>query len=109
MKYDIAKNDEGPLRRTKVKKDEKHSPLSKPNSHETSLATGNAIVVPNDQESLPKHHPGADERLGNIETHMAVRYGKPCLIDDPLFLILRQFHLPHVPYGHDSSSSRIIL
>ncbi|EKM74933.1 hypothetical protein AGABI1DRAFT_47181, partial [Agaricus bisporus var. burnettii JB137-S8] len=74
MKYDIAKNDEGPLRRTKVKKDEKHSPLSKPNSHETPLATGNTIVVPNDQESLPKHHPGADERLGNIETHMAVRY-----------------------------------
>lgn len=83
MKYDIAKNDEGPLRRTRTKKDEKHSPLSKSSTHaEPPLAPNDGVVVPSDQESLPKHHPGADERLGNIETHLAVRYGKPHLFYD---------------------------
>jgi hypothetical protein len=83
MKYDIAKNDEGPLRRTKAKKDERHPASSKLNIHtESPLTSDGAIVVPNDQESLPKDHPGVDERLGNIESHLAVRYGKTRLLYD---------------------------
>ncbi|KXN90829.1 MAP3K12-binding inhibitory protein 1 [Leucoagaricus sp. SymC.cos] len=72
MKYDIAKNDEGPLRRTKAKKgDGKHSAVQLPSS---ARVEGSVVVVPSDEEALSKHLPGVDERLANIETHLAVRY-----------------------------------
>jgi hypothetical protein len=64
MKFDIAKNEEGPLRRTlKVEmKDENNRPTDK----------GDHLVTAN-------RHPGLDERLKNLETHLAMRYGKFCL------------------------------
>ncbi|KAF8482681.1 hypothetical protein DFH94DRAFT_728931 [Russula ochroleuca] len=59
MKFDIAKNEEGPLRRTlKVEmKDENNRPTDK----------GDHLVTAN-------RHPGLDERLKNLETHLAMRY-----------------------------------
>lgn len=64
MKFDIAKNEEGPLRRTlKVEmKDENMRPLDK-TTEDGRLVTSN-------------RHPGLDERLKNLETHLAMRYGK---------------------------------
>lgn len=75
MKYDIAKNDDGPLRRTRTKKGDVQ-PL------ETQLNPGGGIpgpatggLVTSDQEALSKHHPGIDERLSGVEAHLAIRYG----------------------------------
>ena len=66
MKFDIAKNEEGPLRRTlKVEmKDENNRPTDKDKPSE-----GNQVATAN-------RHPGLDERLKNLETHLAMRYGK---------------------------------
>lgn len=71
MKYDIAKNEEGPLRRTV-----KHGGTSQdiPNSEGTGRQT--ATITNTLSREL---HPGLDERLANIESHLAVRYGKPRL------------------------------
>ena len=65
MKFDIAKNEEGPLRRTlKVEmKDDNNRPTDKGKASEVNPATAN-------------RHPGLDERLNNLETHLAMRYGK---------------------------------
>jgi hypothetical protein len=70
MKFDIAKNEEGPLRRTlKVEvKNDRNSPTDK-------NCDGNNSVTAN-------RHPGADERLNNLETHLAMRYGKLVLFHD---------------------------
>ncbi|KAI0256225.1 hypothetical protein BJV78DRAFT_1170103 [Lactifluus subvellereus] len=62
MKFDIAKNEEGPLRGTlklEVKK-ERDRPTDK------SVDGDNSVTV--------DRHPGLDERLKNLETHLAMRY-----------------------------------
>jgi hypothetical protein len=63
MKFDIAKNEEGPLRRTLTAevKEEKHIPTDE-RADVSSLVTAS-------------RHPGLDERLKNLETHLAMRYG----------------------------------
>jgi len=72
MKYDIAKNDDGPLSRTKARKS---------NGRQSEVPTASSdrardpVVVPSDETALPRHHPGIDARLTDIETHLAVRYG----------------------------------
>jgi hypothetical protein len=73
MKYDIAKNDVGPLRRTKMKKVDSEQSTSHQSS---SRRSEGPINVPTDEEALPKDHAGVDERLSNIETHLAIRYGQ---------------------------------
>jgi hypothetical protein len=73
MRYDIAKNDDGPLRRTKAKKGDSQQSTSQQSSN---TRPGGEVVLLNDEDALPKHHPGADERLSNIEAHLAVRYGQ---------------------------------
>jgi len=72
MKYDIAKNDDGPLSRTKAKKSNGWQPEV---STASSDRARDPIVVPNDETALPGHHPAIDARLTDIETHLAVRYG----------------------------------
>jgi len=59
MKFDIAKNEEGPLRRT-LKKNENNRTTDK-------IAEGDHLVT-------ASRHPGLDERLKNLETHLALRY-----------------------------------
>ncbi|KAF5351664.1 hypothetical protein D9756_007714 [Leucocoprinus leucothites] len=71
MKYDIAKNDEGPLSRTKARKKDIEQSVKEGAS---SARTEGPIAIPRDEEALPRHHPGVDDRLSNIETHLAVRY-----------------------------------
>lgn len=71
MKYDIAKNDNGPLSRTKARKSNSRQP--EPQTTSDGRAR-DPTVVPSDENALPRHHPGVDERLTDIETHLAVRY-----------------------------------
>ncbi|KAN0107307.1 hypothetical protein V8E52_010243, partial [Russula decolorans] len=65
MKFDIAKNEEGPLRRTlKVEmKNENNSPADK--------------TIKGDRSVTASRHPGLDERLKILETHLAMRYVPP--------------------------------
>ena len=63
MKFDIAKNEEGPLRGTLKRevKNERDRPTGK------NVDSDNSVTV--------DRHPGLDERLKNLETHLAMRYG----------------------------------
>jgi hypothetical protein len=64
MKFDVAKNEEGPLRRTlKVEMKNESNRLTDKTSEGDHAVTAN-------------RHPGLDERLKNLETHLAMRYGK---------------------------------
>ena len=97
MKYDIAKNEDGPLRRTmrRESKAEEGEADSQPSlSPSTSKGKGKGqghnrkSSVPGsvstepmqidgvDSIPTPDRHPALDERLSNIESHFAVRYGE---------------------------------
>ena len=71
MKYDIAKNEDGPLRRTM-----KTGVLSEAETPSTVRERSMANV--NDEahgSPSAARYPALDERLHNIEAHLAVRYG----------------------------------
>lgn len=69
MKYDIAKNEDGPLRKT-----------MKPVNHSFSGASVEIKqedgATRNTNQPTAERYPALDERLKNIETHVAVRYGR---------------------------------
>ncbi|KAI8994014.1 hypothetical protein BD414DRAFT_481128 [Trametes punicea] len=70
MKYDIAKNEDGPLRRT-LKSG------APPNSGRAETATrASANGTSASQAGIPtaERYPALDERLQNIEKHLAIRY-----------------------------------
>jgi hypothetical protein len=64
MKFDIAKNEEGPLRRT----------LKVETKNENYRSTDK--TAESDRSVTASRNPGLDERLKNLETHLAMRYGK---------------------------------
>ncbi|CAL1706400.1 unnamed protein product [Somion occarium] len=87
MKYDIAKNEDGPLRKTMKTSHEGSAPsLSKPRP-----ATQDEAAAPTSER-----YPALDERVKNIETHAAVRY----VPSPPLSLLDRlrflEDHLVHL-------------
>lgn len=64
MKYDIAKNEDGPLRKTmKAKPESSHKRLEENR-------------VADDDIPTTERYPAFDERLESVETHLAVRYGE---------------------------------
>jgi hypothetical protein len=65
MKYDIAKNEEGPLRRT-VKVGVAFQDLDSKGKQQQTIA--------DDGGFSKERFPGLDERLINLETHLSVRY-----------------------------------
>ena len=68
MKFDIAKNEDGPLRRTlKVEMKNENNRLA-----DKTVEGGDSATA--------SRHPGLDERLKNLETHLAMRYGKTLLV-----------------------------
>ena len=69
MKYDIAKNEDGPLRKTMKASIATESPALP-----SALKNQASEDVP-----TAERYPAFDERLRNIETHLAVRYGM-CLL-----------------------------
>lgn len=65
IKYDIAKNEDGPLART-VKSEQGSKGFHQPTK------SGKKV---NENENSPKKHSGFLERFSNLEDHLAVRYG----------------------------------
>ena len=77
MKYDIAKN-EGPLRRTDKAAVAEESSATEEKEEEQKRAT----VIPDassdqdlEERATAARYPGIDERLNNVENHLAIRYG----------------------------------
>lgn len=66
MKFDVAKNDDGPLRRTV----QASSDIKSEDDDPSSASEGNPA------ERHTSQHRGVDERLKNLEEHLAIRYGK---------------------------------
>ncbi|PCH36061.1 hypothetical protein WOLCODRAFT_108131 [Wolfiporia cocos MD-104 SS10] len=66
MKYDIAKNEDGPLRRT-LKADLDHEP-------KTHISSKLDKPVVDGSSPSADRYPALDERIGNIESHLSVRY-----------------------------------
>ncbi|KAJ6594204.1 hypothetical protein B0H19DRAFT_1094418 [Mycena capillaripes] len=106
MKYDIAKNNDGPLRRTtrqKAKAPEPAEPASATTTTSTRTKTKSAardkkaaspVVVKSEPDVKPNVlHLGLDQRLGNIETHFSVQY-VPAQPDN--FLARLQFLEEHI-------------
>ncbi|KAF9568182.1 hypothetical protein CPC08DRAFT_625732 [Agrocybe pediades] len=83
MKYDIAKNGEGPLTKT-VKHDTARKEKETPEMNEV----GNVEEI-SMERATAERHPGLDARLSNLETHFALRY-VPC---PPRTLIARLKYL----------------
>lgn len=75
MKYDIAKNEEGPLSRT-VKLLEPSKAKGKQKARGSDSRMHTKVGFGQSQDDLTSdRHPGLDERLSNIEKHLAIRYG----------------------------------
>lgn len=74
MKYDIAKNEEGPLSRTvKILEPSKAKGKQKAGGSDSRMHT--KVGFGQSQDDLTSdRHPGLDERLSNIEKHLAIRY-----------------------------------
>ena len=82
MKYDIAKDDWGPLSKSAKAGllSEKRTELSPPmrateTKSRTSMDTTTTTPKKETDEEVTSVHPGLDERLKNIEDHIAVRFG----------------------------------
>ncbi|KIK63738.1 hypothetical protein GYMLUDRAFT_40806 [Collybiopsis luxurians FD-317 M1] len=83
IKYDIAKNEDGPLRRTMRNRGLSAAALettpansaakgkAKASASQKEGQQGKSVVV---NELSSDRHPGLDERIKNIESHFAVRY-----------------------------------
>ena len=70
MKYDIAKNEDGPLRRTMKAGASVDTGVAASSALQNESSSADASDYPN-----AVRYPGLDERLQNIEKHFAVRYG----------------------------------
>ncbi|KAA1472829.1 hypothetical protein DENSPDRAFT_801659, partial [Dentipellis sp. KUC8613] len=67
MKFDIARNEEGPLRRTiKTEDEDTKSGIIENGTPLRAAETADRVTA--------QRHPGLDHRLRNIETHVAIRY-----------------------------------
>lgn len=84
IKYDIAKNEDGPLRRTikdqvqvaEASGGDGQCPENNTLSQKQPQGVSRTMKAgPDFEEIAPDRYPGMQERLGNIETHFAVRYG----------------------------------
>jgi uncharacterized protein YfdQ (DUF2303 family) len=66
MQFDIAQNDEGPLKKTLVE--------NQPHKGKDTRQRAVTIDIPKEIPTSERN-PGLDERLKNIEAHLAVKYG----------------------------------
>ncbi|KAI0775812.1 hypothetical protein BD413DRAFT_531765 [Trametes elegans] len=69
MKYDIAKNEDGPLRRTL-----KTGATGAPESNAASRANVDSAASASQSYPGAERYSALDERLQNVETHLAIRY-----------------------------------
>lgn len=82
MKYDIAKNEDGPLRRT----------VKGPGGRE---AQGKEKLGALTDDTPSELQPAIDERLKNIESHVAVRYGNASYFSQKLPPLMAGKKFPH--------------
>lgn len=75
MKYDIAKNSEGPLSRTRAKRPADPDGSTDSRNVRPKLGHDTVQVKEEVEEGTASRDPALDDRLKNIETHFAVRYG----------------------------------
>ncbi|KAG6885773.1 hypothetical protein C0993_009878 [Termitomyces sp. T159_Od127] len=92
IKYDIAKNEEGPLSRTMHSSETRDSGKGKQKAKEEQPSSPEL-----EQDWTASKHPGIDERLRNIEAHVAVRYGRCRVLYTPPILSENQFPVPSAP------------
>ena len=71
MKYDIAKNEDGPLKKTM----KSMIPPAGTSTDRTKKRLGSSVHSSTSPVTLEKH-PGLAERFENLENHLAVKYGK---------------------------------
>lgn len=75
MKFDVAKNEDGPLKRTmRVKSEGVNADallLEETRVGKRRRADGHGKM----DEVTAERHPGLNERLSDVESHLAVRYG----------------------------------
>ncbi|KAH8107894.1 hypothetical protein BXZ70DRAFT_913118 [Cristinia sonorae] len=72
MKYDIAKNEDGPLRKTM--KTGVPAEAAVMSSQQPAKGTTRNQAHSSDEVPTADRYPAFDERLQNVETHLAVRY-----------------------------------
>lgn len=82
MKYDIAKNEDGPLRRT----------VKGPDGKEVQAKEKLRALTDDTPSDL---QPAIDERLKNIESHVAVRYGNASYPVPKLHPLMASKKFPH--------------
>lgn len=93
MKYDIAKNNDGPLSRTmkatpndSCAKGEEDGLPTTIEPATLAMSTKEILRRAQDEESVTSaRYPALDDRLSNIETHLAVHYG-PSISRSPPYL-----------------------
>lgn len=76
MKYDVAKNEDGPLKRTMRTKVEPSGVDGIPIGG-SAKGKQRATMGDFDTDVTVERHPGLAGRLADVETHLAVRYGTP--------------------------------
>ena len=75
MKFDVAKNEGGPLRKT-VSTIANSEALEAAGGKTGRVKTNDADDLKREEEDIStERYPGLDERLRDIEEHIAVRYG----------------------------------
>lgn len=78
MKYDIAKNEDGPLSRTikhPTTQSSKAKGKQKAKNIEGSVDPKPGLAKSESEDVASDHYPALDERLKNLECHLSVRYG----------------------------------
>ena len=75
MKFDVAKNEGGPLRKT-VSTNANSEALEAASGKTGTVKIDDVDDIKREEEDISaEKYPGLDERLRNIEEHIAVRYG----------------------------------
>lgn len=74
MKFDVAKNEDGPLRKT-VNARGRTAEESPPRPERQKDAFGTSVHLDGTLADAGRY-PGLDERLNSLEDHLAVRYGE---------------------------------
>lgn len=87
MKYDIAKNPEGPLGRTMHGKLAKHDPREVEGQGSGGVLSNllKAALAAPETPTMPRH-PGLQERFDNVEDHLRIRWGvylTQCILNLP--------------------------
>jgi hypothetical protein len=79
MKYDVAKNEDGPLRKTVAPR----TAGSGTSTQVKETASGGRGQLADSKDDVSaERYPGLDERIRNIEAHVAIRYGKDIAVCD---------------------------